>query len=143
MLLYPKDYSQHCELHRNVCINNIIPWFCFQPLQIKSAVAVEGLKGYIYIEAYKQTHVKQVFRNDWVIVKAKPLLAAQIFVSYFRKSCDFIDNLALYRNQTLVSLHWFQAESKTQAKNRAQTSRKKKLRRILFSHSTINLCAKN
>ena len=31
-----------------------------QPLQIKSAVAVEGLKGYIYIEAYKQTHVKQV-----------------------------------------------------------------------------------
>ena len=33
---------------------------CLQPLQIKSAVAVEGLKGYIYIEAYKQTHVKQV-----------------------------------------------------------------------------------
>lgn len=31
-----------------------------KPLQIKSAVAVEGLKGYIYIEAYKQTHVKQV-----------------------------------------------------------------------------------
>ncbi|XP_065653569.1 transcription elongation factor SPT5-like [Hydra vulgaris] len=28
------------------------------PLQIKSAIAVEGLKGYIYIEAYKQTHVK-------------------------------------------------------------------------------------
>ena len=34
--------------------------FLWQPLQIKSAVAVEGLKGYIYIEAYKQTHVKQV-----------------------------------------------------------------------------------
>ena len=30
-----------------------------QPLQIKSAVAVEGLKGYIYIESYKQQHVKQ------------------------------------------------------------------------------------
>ena len=29
-------------------------------MQIKSAIAVEGLKGYIYIEAYKQTHVKQV-----------------------------------------------------------------------------------
>lgn len=28
------------------------------PLQIKSAIAVEGLKGYIYVEAYKQTHVK-------------------------------------------------------------------------------------
>lgn len=46
-----------------------IPWlFCFdyvslQPLQIKSAIAVEGLKGYIYIEAYKQTHVKQVRGN--------------------------------------------------------------------------------
>ena len=37
---------------------------CLQPLQIKSAVAVEGLKGYIYIEAYKQTHVKQVNNND-------------------------------------------------------------------------------
>ncbi|XP_065901538.1 transcription elongation factor SPT5-like [Dysidea avara] len=33
------------------------------PLQIKSAVAVEGLKGYVYIEAYKQTHVKQAIEN--------------------------------------------------------------------------------
>ena len=31
----------------------------FQPLQIKSVIAKEGLKGYIYVEAYKQTHVKQ------------------------------------------------------------------------------------
>ena len=31
-----------------------------QPIQIKSAIAVEGLKGYIYVEAYKQTHVKHV-----------------------------------------------------------------------------------
>ena len=38
-----------------------ILWVYLQPLQIKSAVAVEGLKGYIYIEAYKQTHVKQVY----------------------------------------------------------------------------------
>ena len=38
-----------------------IVYFCvFQPLQVKCAIAVEGLKGYIYIEAYKQTHVKQV-----------------------------------------------------------------------------------
>lgn len=29
-----------------------------QPLQIKSVVAPEHVKGYIYIEAYKQTHVK-------------------------------------------------------------------------------------
>ena len=38
------------------CILNSL----WQPLQIKSAIAVEGLKGYIYIEAFKQTHVKQV-----------------------------------------------------------------------------------
>ena len=35
----------------------------FQPLQIKSVVAKEGLKGYIYIEAYKQTHVKQAIEG--------------------------------------------------------------------------------
>ncbi|XP_041365560.1 transcription elongation factor SPT5-like [Gigantopelta aegis] len=33
--------------------------FTDEPLQIKCAIAKEGLKGYIYIEAYKQTHVKQ------------------------------------------------------------------------------------
>ena len=40
--------------------SDIVHVFAVQPLQIKSAVAVEGLKGHIYIEAYKQTHVKQV-----------------------------------------------------------------------------------
>ncbi|XP_063718499.1 transcription elongation factor SPT5-like [Symsagittifera roscoffensis] len=34
-----------------------------EPLQIKSVVAVEGLKGYIYVEAYKQQHVKQAIAN--------------------------------------------------------------------------------
>ena len=29
-----------------------------QPLQIKSVVAPEHVKGYIYVESYKQTHVK-------------------------------------------------------------------------------------
>ncbi|KAK4470075.1 hypothetical protein MN116_006539 [Schistosoma mekongi] len=33
--------------------------FSDSPLQIKSAFAKEGLKGYIYVEAFKQTHVKQ------------------------------------------------------------------------------------
>lgn len=33
------------------------------PLQIKSIVSPEGIKGYIYIEAYKQTHVKQAIQN--------------------------------------------------------------------------------
>ena len=31
-----------------------------EPLQIKTVIAPEGIKGYIYVEAYKQTHVKQV-----------------------------------------------------------------------------------
>ena len=34
-----------------------------QPLQIKSAVAKEGIKGYIYIEAFKQQHVKQAIED--------------------------------------------------------------------------------
>ncbi|KAG5317531.1 SPT5H factor, partial [Pseudoatta argentina] len=34
-----------------------------EPLQIKSVVAPEGVKGYIYIEAYKQSHVKVVIEN--------------------------------------------------------------------------------
>lgn len=34
-----------------------------EPLQIKSVVAPQGIKGYIYIEAYKQTHVKQAIQN--------------------------------------------------------------------------------
>jgi len=33
------------------------------PLQIKSAIAVEGLKGYIYVEAFKQSHVKQAIEG--------------------------------------------------------------------------------
>ena len=33
------------------------------PLLIKSVVAPEGIKGYIYIEAFKQTHVKQAIAN--------------------------------------------------------------------------------
>lgn len=33
--------------------------FTDEPLQIKAVISKESLKGYIYIEAYKQTHVKQ------------------------------------------------------------------------------------
>lgn len=29
------------------------------PLQIKSVIALDAVKGYVYVEAYKQTHVKQ------------------------------------------------------------------------------------
>uniref|UniRef100_A0A0A1WN47 Transcription elongation factor SPT5 n=1 Tax=Zeugodacus cucurbitae TaxID=28588 RepID=A0A0A1WN47_ZEUCU len=34
-----------------------------EPLQIKSVVAPEGVKGYIYLESYKQTHVKTAIDN--------------------------------------------------------------------------------
>lgn len=34
-----------------------------EPLQIKSVVAPEGVKGYVYMEAYKQTHVKAAITN--------------------------------------------------------------------------------
>uniref|UniRef100_A0A1A9UYD5 Transcription elongation factor SPT5 n=1 Tax=Glossina austeni TaxID=7395 RepID=A0A1A9UYD5_GLOAU len=34
-----------------------------EPLQIKSVVAPEGVKGYIYVESYKQTHVKTAIEN--------------------------------------------------------------------------------
>ncbi|CAH1787389.1 unnamed protein product [Owenia fusiformis] len=37
--------------------------FTDEPLAIKSVVAKEGLKGYIYIEAFKQTHVKQAING--------------------------------------------------------------------------------
>lgn len=32
-------------------------------MQIKAVVSKESLKGYIYIEAYKQTHVKQAIEG--------------------------------------------------------------------------------
>ena len=37
--------------------------FTDEPLQIKSVIAKEGLKGMIYIEAYKQTHVIQAIEG--------------------------------------------------------------------------------
>lgn len=37
--------------------------FTNEPLQIKSVVAPEGVKGYIYIEAFKQPHVKAAITN--------------------------------------------------------------------------------
>lgn len=37
--------------------------FTDEPLQIKSVMAKEGLKGYIYVEAYKQAHVKHAIEG--------------------------------------------------------------------------------
>ena len=59
----PCDLYCMCSLYHclNVCLN-FNPLYT-QPLHIKSALAVEGLKGYIYIEAYKQQHVKQAIED--------------------------------------------------------------------------------
>ncbi|KAL7306543.1 hypothetical protein TKK_0001235 [Trichogramma kaykai] len=37
--------------------------FTSEPIQIKSVVAPDGVKGYVYIEAYKQPHVKAAIEN--------------------------------------------------------------------------------
>ena len=37
--------------------------FSDKPLQVQSIVAPEHVKGYIYVEAYKQTHVKQIIEG--------------------------------------------------------------------------------
>ena len=34
-----------------------------EPLQIKSVIVKEGLRGFIYIEAYKQSHVKTAIED--------------------------------------------------------------------------------
>lgn len=41
------------------------------PLQIKSVCAKDGLKGYIYIEAFKQTHVKQAIEGMGALARAQ------------------------------------------------------------------------
>lgn len=45
------------------CVPHPLSHLCLQPLQIKSVVAPEHVKGYIYVEAYKQTHVKQAIEG--------------------------------------------------------------------------------
>ena len=58
-----------------------------QPLQIKSAIAVESLKGYIYIEAFKQTHVKQV--EQAVIQLKGSVEERRMYCTSLRLRCDF------------------------------------------------------
>lgn len=47
----------------SVTNSHMSPRLGLQPLQIKSVVAPEHVKGYIYVEAYKQTHVKQAIEG--------------------------------------------------------------------------------
>lgn len=71
-----------------------------EPLQIKSVVAPEGAKGYIYIEAYKQTHVKQLIANvsnlrmgQWQQQVYIYILLYQHLYAYY---CIFKNNFSIY-----------------------------------------------
>lgn len=65
----PKLWMVKCRIgeERNTALLLMRKFVAYQftdePLQIKSVVTPEGVKGYIYIEAYKQSHVKQAIAN--------------------------------------------------------------------------------
>ncbi|CAM9491533.1 unnamed protein product [Lampetra planeri] len=65
----PNLWTVKCKLgeERATAIGLMRKFIAYQfsdtPMQIKSVIAPEHLKGYIYIEAYKQTHVKQAIEG--------------------------------------------------------------------------------
>ncbi|XP_015380176.1 PREDICTED: transcription elongation factor SPT5-like isoform X2 [Diuraphis noxia] len=65
----PNLWMVKCRVgdEKNTAILLMRKFFAYQftedPLKIKSIVSPEGLKGYIYIESYKQTHVKSAIEN--------------------------------------------------------------------------------
>ncbi|ERL95479.1 hypothetical protein D910_12741 [Dendroctonus ponderosae] len=65
----PNLWMVKCRIgeEKSTCLHLMRKFLAYQntgePLQIKSVVSPEGLKGYIYIEAYKQPHVKAVIDN--------------------------------------------------------------------------------
>ena len=59
---------------------------------------MEGLKGYIYIEAYKQTHVKQV-----KIIKKLWLIYGKFLVR-FDQSVISVSSISLFTGQSLFLL---------------------------------------
>ena len=70
--LYPFDIPYLFRFHNFVSILFFCKsYFLFQAIQIKSAVAPEGLKGYVYIEAYKQSHLKNVCSNQRINFSAR------------------------------------------------------------------------
>ncbi|XP_063117596.1 transcription elongation factor SPT5 isoform X4 [Rattus norvegicus] len=65
----PNLWTVKCKIgeERATAISLMRKFIAYQftdtPLQIKSVVAPEHVKGYIYVEAYKQTHVKQAIEG--------------------------------------------------------------------------------
>lgn len=70
------------------CLQLIRKMFAYQftdePLQIKSVVAPEGVKGYIYIEAYKQSHVKSAMEG-----------ISNLRLGIWRQTVSFLNNNVL------------------------------------------------
>ncbi|KFD44888.1 hypothetical protein M513_14235, partial [Trichuris suis] len=56
-------YENHGEVRPSFHVRFVHCIFCLQPLQITSAIVKEGLKGLIYIEAFKQSHVVQAIEG--------------------------------------------------------------------------------
>lgn len=55
-----------CSAFYNMSLRTVLtapPSSTQQPLQIKSVVAPDHVKGYIYVESYKQTHVKSAIEG--------------------------------------------------------------------------------
>ncbi|EPQ12052.1 Transcription elongation factor SPT5 [Myotis brandtii] len=65
----PNLWTVKCKIgeERATAISLMRKFIAYQftdtPLQIKSVVAPEHVKGYIYVEAYKQTHMKQAIEG--------------------------------------------------------------------------------
>lgn len=66
---------------------------CIQPLQIKSVIAKEGLKGFIYIEAFKQTHVKQAIEG----ISSLRMGLFNQKVSIYSTFCCYFSDLVFYQ----------------------------------------------
>ena len=65
-----------------------------QPFLIKSVIVKEGIKGYIYVEAYKQPHVKAVIEE--VSSLKMGLYKQEVSIFKIRIIC-FNFQIALYR----------------------------------------------
>lgn len=67
--------------------------FSENPLQIKSVIAPEGVRGYIYIEAYKHAHIKQAIENVGNLRMGS--WKQQVFLKWFQFS-KFINTACMY-----------------------------------------------
>ena len=69
-----------------------------QPLAIKSVIVKEGLRGFIYIEAYKQTHVKAAIdeiSNLKLGIWKQEVNNDQLFVFFLKNYFNFKTNFKL------------------------------------------------